>query len=167
MITFIHFDKFSIGSFARWDTNKFPESPPFGFKAGKYLDGSTVFVGFGDNRMCEPSQFIVPGRLNAVERKVYMGCIYGEKTDSTTLLYIIDHPKLEWVKTNITRKESNVLQLAQYYIGRRTLEAKVNNQVIKYQQIGKVLANYFFCHMLSNGIDSHIIADYEVLVCKD
>lgn len=78
----------------------------YGFRGGTEYDGSPTYVGYGNNDDCTPKQNPCPGYilLNTEFPSVRMTCssFNGMTFDSKDSHYLLNHPNLKWVNTNIS-----------------------------------------------------------------
>jgi hypothetical protein len=87
------------GTFMNYDAVNDKLAPTVsGFKAGTYADGSSVYVGLGNNTSCNGEKW-APCRLKASDPDAgcYMANCGTERYEKYAVQYLLNHPKLRWV----------------------------------------------------------------------
>lgn len=137
-----------------------------GFVAGTYVDGSTIYVGRGNNTLCN-GQSDCPGQIKASnpDAGIYMTCGTGRLTYLTESSYLKNHPKLTWVPSNYYDMKTlpGVLHIESvkfpFWFGR----VRLTRDGITFDQVSKVHSNGIY-YYTPDG-EKYNYTGYEVLVC--
>jgi hypothetical protein len=87
------------GTFMNYDAVNNKLAPTVnGFKAGTYADGSSVYVGLGNNSACF-AESMAPCRIKPSDPGAgcYIAGCNTERYETTTVQYLLNHPRLRWV----------------------------------------------------------------------
>ncbi|KAG5669554.1 hypothetical protein PVAND_017441 [Polypedilum vanderplanki] len=162
------------GTFVPYDATVNPTAPQTfnAFTAGTYLDGSSAYVGIGNNHQSScPGQQNIPGRISIVNNPgVYMSCA-TVLFDNKTPQYLRNNPSLKWVLTSdatiasVKGKISTGLGPFHFYIGRHNDTTSTGTSYSVVSKIHYDNGASGFYYVQANGAEGHPTSGYEVLVC--
>lgn len=151
-------------------TNGLTDPELYGFAGGIDQDGETKqYVGYGNaEREGCANQPKCPGIITTVETGpgCYMTC-GGILYDASTPFYLVNHPNLEWVATNITAMQTlteaiSIGTTVKLLFGRMQLDGLWTLGKVQNGGTGNVFKFYMDVNGQSVGYDT----GFEVLTCK-
>jgi hypothetical protein len=139
-----------------------------GFSAGKFRDGSDVYVGNALNAACR-NEYNCPARLKVAGDGLgaYMACEYTH-FDTVGMKFLLNHPDLKWITTSsndLTQvpKLVKVKGVMNFFIGRKNF---TNSDGKPFTMVSKVYGNNIMSYTLPDTKYQNLGAGtFELLSC--